>query len=194
LRHIFGAGAVATLHAMNVRSRILQDSKRLPEAIALQRETLVGRITLLGAWHDDVAYSHVNLGGMLMQQADYQGAIHEYQQALQIRQRLLTPDHVDVITNLVLLADTQRLLGNLAMAQSYALDAVTRGRRGLALDRPELGAALFRYAQILHAQQRNKEAHAAAEEALAVYAHTLAGDHPRMRALRELLARLGSYP
>ncbi len=192
LRRVFGDNSVAALHAMNARSRILQDGKRFEEAIALQRRTLDGRIALLGEQHDDVAYSHVNLGGMLMQTGDFDGAIEQYEKSLNIRQSLLGPDHVDVITNLTLLADTERMRGSLAAAESYAERAVERGRRGLAPDRVELATALFRHAQVLAARQQTEAARAQASEALRIYALSYPDQHPRLLAVRALIAGLSA--
>ncbi|MBK9655981.1 MAG: serine/threonine protein kinase [Rhodanobacteraceae bacterium] len=190
LRRVFGANSVAVLHAMNARSRILQDSKRFDEAIALQRQTLAGRIALLGEQHDDVAYSHVNLGGMLMQTGDLDGAIDHYESALKIRESLLGPEHVDVITNLTLLADTERMRGELGAAERYAELAVERGRRVLAGDRVELATALFRYAQVLAAREQTEAARTNASEALGIYALTYPDEHPRLLAVRQLMAGL----
>lgn len=187
LRKVFGFPSIAALHAMNARSRILQDSQRLPEAIALQRETLAGRIALLGPDHDDVAYSHVNLGGMLLPARDYAGAIAEFDKALAIRARTLEPDHVDLITNLTLLADTHRLDGKLERAATYAEDAVARARRGLSSDRPELAAALFRQAQILAARGDAQRARNNAEEALQIFGRAYPAKHPRILSVQRFL-------
>jgi serine/threonine-protein kinase len=191
LRKVFGFPSIAALHAMNARSRILMDSQRLDEAIALQRETLAGRIALLGPDHDDVAYSHVNLGGMLVAARDYAGAIAEFERALAIRTQTLEPDHVDLITNLTLLADTHRLDGQLERAAGYAEDAVTRARRALSPDRPELASALFRQAQILLARGDRQQARTNADEALQVYRRAYPDEHPRVLSVKRFLDDLG---
>ncbi len=191
LRQVFGFPSIAALHALNARSRILQDSQRLPEAIALQRETLAGRIALLGASHDDVAYSHVNLGGMLVPARDYAGAIAEFEKAYAIRSRTLEREHVDLVTNLTLLADTSRLNGQLERAAAYAEDAVTRARRGLSPDRPELASALFRQAQILSARGDSQHARRNADEALSIYRRAYPENHPRVLSVQRYLAELG---
>jgi eukaryotic-like serine/threonine-protein kinase len=190
LRKVFGFPSIAVLHAMNVRSRILE-STNLADAIVLQRETLAGRIALLGPSHDEVAFSYVNLGGMLAQAKDYDAAVAAFTQALQIRQRLLPAQHVDVIINLVLLADTQRLNGQLAQAASNGAEALSRARKSLKKDRPELGSALFRYAQIQQALKQYDQASALATEAIAVYQHSLPANHPKMVELRAIAGQGG---
>jgi eukaryotic-like serine/threonine-protein kinase len=184
---VFGEGSIAALHALNVRSRILHDLGRVDASIALQREALAGRIALLGEQHDDVAFSYTNLGAMLVQNGQLDAAVDALDSALRIRRGLFGDEHVDVITNRSMLGDTERLRGNLDAAEQQLVEALAQARRTLAGDRPELAAALFRYAQILLAQRRVSEARDALQESAAIYATRTDTPQARIDAIRELL-------
>lgn len=190
LRRVFGFPSIAALHAGNVRGRILLDAGRLEEALTLLQQTLAGRRALLGEQHDDTAFSHVALGMALVRLRRHAEALSELRAALAIREGLHGPQHVDVITNLTLLADTARLAGELDAAERDGREAVRRARAELAPDRPELGNALYRLGQVLLAREQREEARELLGEALAVYARTQGAEHPRSRAVRELLAGL----
>lgn len=93
-----------------------------------------------------------------------------------------------------MLADTERLRGNLDVASRLAADAVARVRRGLARNRPELASALFRDAQAQAALGHTDQARRSGEEALAICASNYPADHPRTIAVRKLLDGLPSEP
>ncbi len=192
LRKVFGDGSIATLHALNVRSRILLDLGQLDAAVALQRETLAGRIALLGARHDDVAFSYASLGSMLVQANQLDAAVDALEHALDIRQELYGNDHIDIITNRILLGDTERLRGNLDAAERYLVDAIAMARRVLAADRPELANALYRHAQVMLALRRKANALASLQEAQKIYIARFGEQHARVLAIRALLASIHS--
>lgn len=189
LRRVFGFPSVPALQAMNARSRILWDQGRRDEALAVQREVLAARIALLGPRHDDVAYSHMNLGGMLSDAGRFADAGREFESALAIREAILPPDHVDVIVSLALLSDATRLAGDAAQAERLAAEALRRAPASLA-GRPELALAHHRHALALARLGRRAEALAAARAAQAIYA-TRSDTATRVRArLDELIATL----
>jgi eukaryotic-like serine/threonine-protein kinase len=189
IQKIFGHPSVASLHAQNVRSNILRDAGKLDQAIALQQDTLAARIKLLGEVHDDVAFSYANLAGSLMAAKRYREANAELQRALAIRTQLYAADHVEIVSNLSLLAEVERLNGNMIGAERYAEDAVARADRGLAADRLERGSTWFRYSVILDALGKREAAHDAAAKARIILIKHLPATHPRIQTLDAILNR-----
>jgi eukaryotic-like serine/threonine-protein kinase len=190
LEKIFGVDSTASLQALNVRSRIVFDMGDKSSAIDLQRQILAARMSLLGPEHDQVAVSHVNLGGMLYADLRPAEAIDEYLQALRIRQKIFPADHVDVLTNLMLVGDTWRQQGQFAQADPYLSQALASAERTLDAARPELANIRFRYAQLKLAQQKPELARAPLQAALAAYQLQLGPDHKRTLEAMKLLATL----
>jgi eukaryotic-like serine/threonine-protein kinase len=203
LEKIFGVDSVSSLHAVNVRSRILLDMGKIDEAVVLQRHILKARIALLGREHEQVAVSFVNLGGMLaasarMQAAspatakrDFSEAISAYREALAIRRKVFPPDHVDIVTNLQLLGDGLREQGDFIEADRYLNEALVRGERTLDESRPELANIRFRYAQLKAAQKLPEHARAPLLAALAHYQTRLGPKHQRTLEAEKMRAQFG---
>ncbi len=186
LEKIFGSKSLAALHAMNVRSRILYDAGQVDVAIALQHQVLSGRMQTLGAAHEQVAFSYASLGGMLNANrlAD---SIAAYRLALAIRQKILHPDHIDVLTNLLLLGDSLRRQGDWQSADQLLSEALERAERTLGAERQELANIRFRYAQLKLAQKQPEKARAPLMLALAVFQSKLGPKNKRTMEAQGLL-------
>jgi hypothetical protein len=102
---------------------------------------------------------------------------------------LYAADHVEIVSNLSLLAEVERLNGNMIGAERYAEDAVARADRGLAADRLERGSTWFRYSVILDALGKREAAHDAAAKARIILIKHLPATHSRIQTLDAILNR-----
>jgi len=75
----------------------LRALRREDESIRVQREALDVRLAVHGELDMDVAETRNNLASSLFQKGDYDGAVAEYTESLEVRRTLLRADHPSVL-------------------------------------------------------------------------------------------------
>jgi tetratricopeptide (TPR) repeat protein len=112
---------------------------------------------------------------------------------IEMRERTLGPDHPDVATSLMQLADVYACWGRGAEAEPLYLRALAIWEKAFGLfgpDHPDIAQTLNGLARVYRDQERNAEAQAALTRALAIREKTLGPDHPFTKATRNTLDAL----
>jgi tetratricopeptide (TPR) repeat protein len=123
-------------------------------------------------------------------QGRYAEAELRYLQALEIYQRQLGADHLEVATNLNNLALLYRLQGRYAEAEPCYLQALEIRQRQLGADHPDLAVSLNNLAKLYESQGHYAEAELRYLQALASLQRQLGSDHPHVATSLNNLAGL----
>lgn len=186
----FGREHRRTLTALNELASMLQDAKRHPEAEALFREVLRGRLAKDGLHGRSTRTSLNNLGLVLSLQDKLDEAEGYYRQALDAERALLGDDALDVLILSHNLAGLLRKRGQLEAALAMHRDTLERAERTLGAGRAE--PALFRVglAQTLQLLERYAEADREFVAARARLVDVYGADSPRVVRVDQMLEAL----
>ncbi|MFT3836775.1 MAG: serine/threonine-protein kinase [Myxococcaceae bacterium] len=88
-----GAENPSLFAELNNLSVVYQYEGKLDEAERTLRRSLAIVEKAHGHLHDDVATTHINLGDVLLSEKQFEASVAEYEQASEITEKLLGPDH-----------------------------------------------------------------------------------------------------
>ena len=109
---------------------------------------------------------------------EYRDAVTAYQDALDVRKRILGPDHLSTITSLDNLALLYRTQGRYADAEPLFKDALAARRKALGDAHPDTAVCMNHLAGLYSAQGRYADAEPLFKDALAARRKALEKDHP----------------
>jgi serine/threonine-protein kinase len=124
------------------------------------------------------AFALHSLGYVLQKQGRYQEAREKLTQALELRQKLLGPEHPESATTLQLLGHVNWWLGNYEQALVESERALAVKTKALGPEHPETIAALNTTAAVLRDVGQYEEARKRLERVLALREKILGPDHP----------------
>ncbi|MEM7582487.1 MAG: serine/threonine-protein kinase [Acidobacteriota bacterium] len=127
---------------------------------------------------EDWALKRHNLGVAVFRQGRLDEAEEHYLAALELRQRVLPPDHPHLARSYNALGGLMLSRGQHADAEGYFEAAVEHGERTLSPEHPDLAKALVNVGRALHLQGRSPEAREHVERALRIEEAALGSEHP----------------
>ncbi len=130
------------------------------------------------------------LGEIYNDQGQYQEALFPVNQALQISQMQLGPDHPDTAQSLNNLGYLLRAMGNLAEARPYFERALAIREKALGPNHPDTALSLNNLGGLLDSMGNLAEARPYYERALAIKEAKLGTNHPSTKITRDNLAWL----
>jgi tetratricopeptide (TPR) repeat protein len=139
---------------------------------------------LLGGWLLGVTAYY------LMQRTRYEKAEPLYRRALAILEKVLGPEHPDVVKALNNLALVYRAQGRYEEAEPLFQRALAIAEKALGPEHPNLGGGLSNLATLYRAQGRDEEAEPLLQRALAVTEKALGSEHPNVGTFLNNLAAL----
>ena len=116
----------------------------------------------------------------LYERGQYAQAEPLFLQALQLRERVLSPDHPDVASLLNSLALLFREQGKYAQAEPLFLQALQLRERVLGPEHPEVASSLNSLAALYWSLGRYEQAEQLLQRALYIWEHALGPDHPEV--------------
>jgi tetratricopeptide (TPR) repeat protein len=156
----------------------LQSKARLHEARELFERALVVTEAALGPDHANVAARRTNLGNVLNDLGDLQGAKTQLERALAISEAALGPDHPAVGTARSNLGAVLKDLGDLQGAKTQQERALETTEAALGPDHPNVGIARSNLGAVLQDLGDLQGAKTQLERALAIGEAALGPDHP----------------
>jgi tetratricopeptide (TPR) repeat protein len=168
------------------RYQVMADFRGSVEALKAQGEVLLGMPTEnWERWHFiDAARSFGNLGSMLWHRGELEVARPLHERALEIRERVLGPDHPDTATSLNNLDLLLRDQGQPEAARALLERALEIRERVLGPDHPHTAASLSNLASLLQEQGDLAAARPLYERVLEIRERVLGPDHPDTVASR----------
>lgn len=151
---------------LNILGILLQIRGRLEEAESVFREAVSIRRT--GPEPSLLALSLGNLGNILRDKGDLDGAARCFEEALEIRKRIWGPKHPRVASSLGQLSQIALQRGRAEEAVRLTEQAVAIGREMYKGDNPDLARLLNHYGNSLRAVKRFDEAEKAQMESLQI--------------------------
>ena len=151
---------------------------RLPEAQRLFEAALASYRAAGDAPPAELAEVLSGLGGLNYHLGDYETAIAQYRQALEIRERELGVDHPEVARSLRSLGVVHWRQGDFDRAESYLKRALDIREAALGEDHPDVAASLEAMAVLYGDQGRFAEAEPYYRRSLAIREKVLGPDHP----------------
>ncbi len=148
------------------------------------------REQVLPANHLSTAQTLNNLGEALFALGDYEGARHYHERALAMRDAVFGPDHFHAAESMRNLALVLRAQGDHAAAHTYLKRAISICETSLGERHIETAWKLESMADLLCDQADYAAARVYLERALAIYIEMLNAGHPKIAAVRGLLARI----
>lgn len=138
----------------------------------------------------DTATIRVHLAMIAERHARHEEAASGFEAALELRMRLLGPDHALTIQALQLAAQSHRRAGQLADAETRYRELLAKQRNQLPERDAALGDTLFQLALVRRARGDTGEAITFYREALAIRRSALGNAHPDVATTLNNLARL----
>ncbi len=138
----------------------------------------------------DLAASLNNLAFLYRSQGRYSEAESLYQQALQMKKRLLGESHPSVATSINNLAFLYRSQGRYSEAEPLYQQALEMRKRLLGESHPDVAASLNNLALLYDSQGRYSEAKPLLQQALEICERVLGTNHPTTVTVRENLAAM----
>lgn len=151
---------------LNILGILLQIRGKLGEAESVFREAVSIRRT--GPEPSLLALSLGNLGNIMRDKGDLDGATRCFEEALEIRKRIWGPKHPRVASSLGQLSQIALLRGHAEDAVRLTEQAVAIGREMYKGDNPDLARLLNHYGNALRAVKRFDEAEKAQVESLQI--------------------------
>ncbi len=145
----------------------------------------------------ELALSLTSLGAVFFRQAEFDQATLCFEQALQLREAALGPDHPTVAASLNDLGAVFRQRGKYEQAIAHHQRALQIKERALGPDHPSVATSLGNLAYVLHDQGDFEQAKTYLLRALDIQTSALGLDHPAvattLNGLGGVLGRLGEY-
>ncbi len=138
----------------------------------------------------DIAKSLSNLATILMTRGDYEQAERLYRQSLEIREKLLEPEHPDIATSLRSLGVLYYLWGDFDQAEPLLVQALEIRERLYGPEAARVATAVASLGRLFHAQGRLREAETLYTRSLSIRRQRLGEDHPHVAVTELDLARL----
>jgi CHAT domain-containing protein/tetratricopeptide (TPR) repeat protein len=157
----------------------LYGHSKYAELLALARKVCELARRELGDDHADTATSLSNLGTLLKDTGDLEGARAYREQALAIRRRVLGEEHPDTARSLNDLGSVFWAMGDLAGARPYLEQALAIRRRVLGEDHADTATSLSNLGSLLWDRGDLAGARPYLERALAIRRGALGEGHPR---------------
>lgn len=160
------------------------------QADAMFKAALALRTRLYGTEHPQVAASHLDLAGVLLDRGKLDEAESLVRKALSMRRRFLGNAHPDVATSLNNLAAVLMARSKLAEAESALRESLVISRAHFGDTHPEVATSLNNLGSVLREQGRLPEAEEAVRQALAMRKSLLPSQHPDLSNSINTLAGL----
>jgi len=179
-RRLGGPDALITLSNL---ARVLQAQGQLDAAEPLLREALEGKRRRLSDDHQSTLVTLMSLGLLMKAKGELDEAEQLLREALAGCRRVLQPGHPGILSALSQLGPLLQDQGKLKEAEPLMREALEGYRASFPPGHRGIVASLTGLGKLLAAQERFEEAEPLLREAL----DTLPEQHPKYRALRQLL-------
>lgn len=189
-RRLDGPGSTQVIAVLADLASSLQAQSRLDEAIPLLHESITLGVALGDTAAQDVAWSRSNLGYLLYQKGDYQGARDVIALALDAQRRLFPGDNIELAGSLNNLGGLEAELGHLDEADRLLMEALDMYRRIYGERHPGISRGMIAVGGV--AMRRGDVARAAKyiEPGAAMSLELMGPDHPHSISAMSALARL----
>ena len=145
---------------------------------------------MFGEEHRETATSKNELGLLLWEQGDLDGAEKMFRESVATHTRLLGADHANAAVGKANLAVVVNEQGHPAAAEALLRESLASQRKTLGVRHPSYANTLNKLSVVVMDQGRLDEANALIEEALRTAGMVFADDHPRMVLYRVNQARI----
>ena len=180
-RQVLGPAHADIARTLQDLALVVNDRGHLKEAIPMMREALNMQRALNGSQPDPgLALTIDNLGALLDEDGDYEGAEKLYLESLAMRHRLLGDKHPLIALTLGSLAGVRQTKGDLAGAEAMFREALAMEQQTLGEVHPEVANTLNNLAFVQYARGDRLAALANEREALRILRQLFPGDHPEV--------------
>jgi tetratricopeptide (TPR) repeat protein len=180
-RQVLGPAHADIARTLQDLALVVNDRGHLKEAIPMMREALNMQRALNGSQPDPgLALTIDNLGALLDEDGDYDGAEKLYLESLAMRHRLLGDKHPLIALTLGSLAGVRQTKGDLAGAEVMFREALAMEQQTLGEVHPEVANTLNNLAFVQYARGDRPAALANEREALRILRQLFPGDHPEV--------------
>lgn len=128
--------------------------------------------------HPEVAYSLHNMGIVQFCQGRYQKALSAYQQALDIRNKILGPNHPDLAASYNNMGIVYRRQGKYSQALQAYTKTLSIEEKALGPKHPNVGGTLNNMGIVYYVQGKYNQAMQVFQKAIALREKSLGHDHP----------------
>ncbi len=187
-RQVLGPADADIARTLQDLALVMDDAGHLKEAITVMRNALDMQRALAGSQPDPgLALAIHNLGALLAEDGDYDGAEKLYLEALAMRHRLYGDRHPLIAGTLGNLAFVQQTKGDLAGAEATLREALAMKQQTLGEVHPDVANMLNTLAFVQYARGNQSAALANEREALAILRQLFPGDHPEVARIENRL-------
>jgi eukaryotic-like serine/threonine-protein kinase len=160
---------------------------RRDDAEPLMREALAIQEQVLGAYHQDVSTTLMNLGIMYLQQRNIAAAEPYLRRSVEIDERNLGHDHPDLAYSLLNLGVAYQLEGRYDQAERVYRRAHSLWLTALGADHPNMASVLNNLGEAYWGQGKYEDAESSLVRAMELKTRTVGRDSPSMaRSLKAL--------
>jgi serine/threonine protein kinase/tetratricopeptide (TPR) repeat protein len=199
---LFGPEHPETLDAINNLGGVYLELGRHDEALELANKTHDARVRGQGAEHratltalDNVAKTLLRMG--MTDSSRLEQARQTIEEVIEVRQRVLGPDHPETLESMHNLVHARGISGDLTKAKDLMERVLEAQRRTLRPDHPAIIGSLHDLYVLLMRQEEFLEARKVGEELLDILKRTAGPDHPNTLeaqfALAQTLNAIGSF-
>ncbi len=190
-RRLLGPAHADIARTLQDLALVMDDNGHRKAAIAVMREALDMQRELNASQPDPgLALAIHNLGALLDEDGDYDGAEKLYVEALAMRHRLLGDKHPLIAVTLASLARVRQTKGDLVGAEAAFREALAIEQQTLGELHPDVAGTLNNLAFVQYARGDRVAAVANEREALRILQQLFPGDHPEVARYEN---RLGSW-
>jgi len=197
-RKIFGEENLDVARSMEFLGMNLFDQGNYDVAKATMRDSIAMRRRLLnGSPHPDLADGLNNLGLVLLEMADFEGAQRMYQEALDMNLILLDEAHPTIAVNMNNLALLHHDNGDYDAAEPLYRDVIEIRTKAFGEEHPEVAVAMNNLAYLLYDSGDREAAIAMQRQAVNIYRRLFPEGHPDLAGsvgtLGSWLTNAGNY-
>jgi tetratricopeptide (TPR) repeat protein len=190
-RQVLGPAHADIARTLQDLALVMDDAGHLKSAIPVMREAVGMQRSLNGSQPDPgLALAIHNLGTLLYEDGDYDGAEKHYVEALAMRHRVLGDRHPLIAGTLANLALVRQTKGDLAGAEATFREALAIQQQTLGEVHPDVATTLNNLAFVQYARGDRPAALANEREALRILRQLFPGDHPEVARVEN---RIGSW-
>ena len=176
---IYGLSSPAVARTLKDLARAIADDGNLNAAIPMMQRAVAMQRQLRGNEpHPDLAEVLNDMGLLLEERGDSDGAEKFYRESLAMNRRLLGEKHPEIANGLENVAMAMSDKGDLDGAEALYRQSLQMRRELLGADHPDVGRTLLNLASLQYDRGNTVEALANMREVLAIYRKVYHGDNP----------------
>jgi tetratricopeptide (TPR) repeat protein len=196
---IYGTSNPAVARTLKDLARAVADDGNLNTAIPMMQRAVAMQRKLRGNEpHPDLAEVLNDMGLLLYERGDSEGAEKFYRESLAMNRRLLGEKHPEIANGLENVAMALSDKGDLEGAEALYRQSIQMRRELLGADHPDVGRTLLNLASLQYDRGNTAEALTNMREVLAIYRKAYHADNPEIaRVLNVIgfwLTMSGEYP